>query len=339
MLVLFACCIIYQYVLLQSIEPPTTLIRDANIITSNKYYSRRSIKEEKAGLAVDPPLPQKVISIFGPESSGTTFLWETLSVAVGAIDNVKQLKHDGKQLKTADGEWEIQHLSLPWGWNCDEENYTLPVVEALVPQECFRYELDPSILPGKAQAYFWTLRELRKKKSKMRGQNNKVPSPPAAYYNDTNSKQCRDAAYISEKKDGWSCGATCGVGKYSGYALYPLRFFVNITSHIEWYLKRGVDIKVVLSLRDRTISKRGKKGHCKLPNIGTKEDDLALRLMSDAIRAYGLEPGGGRVLTVSYEGLMELKSIYLHDLYHDLGISSSSTHIPLFKDGNVKHIK
>lgn len=89
-------------------------------------------------------LPKKVISVFGPESSGTTFLSQTFGIAVGAIGDESQPVH--RQSASDDGEWEIQHLSLPWGWEC-EEGKDINVVEALVPEACFRYERDPSLEP------------------------------------------------------------------------------------------------------------------------------------------------------------------------------------------------
>lgn len=92
-------------------------------------------------------LPKKVISVFGPESSGTTFLSQTFGIAVGAIQYLgddAQPVH--RQSATSDGEWEIQHLSLPWGWEC-EEGKDINVVEALVPEACFRYARDPSLEP------------------------------------------------------------------------------------------------------------------------------------------------------------------------------------------------
>ena len=140
---------------------------------------------------------------------------------------------------------------------------------------------------------------------------------------------------ISEEIDSWTRGAKCGIGKYNGYALYPLRFFVNITSHIEWYLSRGVDIKVVLSMRDRSISSRGKlKGHCHLADVARREDEVALDLMAEAIQKYGSSKD--RVNTVSYEGLMGMQQSYLFEVYAQLGIQS--THIPSFYDGNEKYV-
>ena len=96
-------------------------------------------------------LPKRVITIFGPESSGTTFLSTTLGIAIGAFTEhggwwhipawafshtvpdknrkghriYRQRNPTGRwryekdisrRAMTPDGEREIQHISLPWGW-------------------------------------------------------------------------------------------------------------------------------------------------------------------------------------------------------------------------------
>lgn len=80
-------------------------------------------------------LPKRVLTVFGPESSGSTFLASTLGAAAGIIDGV--VETIPRQATSLDGEWEVQHLSLPWGWLC-EEGEDINIVETLVPEECFR---------------------------------------------------------------------------------------------------------------------------------------------------------------------------------------------------------
>ena len=105
-------------------------------------------------------LPKKVIAIFGPESSGTKFLSSTLGVATGAFSSHGQWSHvphkestswvyheyNYRRAMSLDGEWEVQHLSLPWGGHCKDAG-EMNVVEALVPEECFRYESSPEKQP------------------------------------------------------------------------------------------------------------------------------------------------------------------------------------------------
>jgi len=162
---------------------------------------------------------------------------------------------------------------------------------------------------------------------------------------------CREEAHISGKGDAtWTCGTDdCGKGQNEGYTLYPRRFFVNVSSHLDWYLRRGVDITAGLSIRDQSISRAGKERmHCPDAAIGMLEEEKARALMTDALRRYGRKGrirGSGtapvssnqeRTIAVSYEALMSLKEMYLFDIYNILGIDS--TFVPDFKDGNEKYV-
>lgn len=122
-----------------------------------------------------------------------------------------------------------------------------------------------------------------------------------------------------------------------------LLFLYYFKRHIEWYLSRGVDITVVMSTRDTTISHKGKlASHCQSEGTAKMEDEVALNLMADALEKYGKHGSmlgsaeKERVVTVNYESLMKLQDPYLFDLYNELGIKS--THVPQFKDGNVKYV-
>lgn len=209
-------------------------------------------------------LPKRVISVVGPESSGTTLLSTALGVATGAFnpdgewyqipsfgrksrllidpseldfskDVIKKMDFKEtvtRRVNSLDGV-EIQHLSLPWGWIC-EGITRVDVVEALVPEECFRYERAPNMDPHFAEGYFWSEHSKRKKMQgkKRQGLSNRRLSENI-YFSDEDvikMAKCRDEARISEDSEEYSCGATCGTGNYDGFALYPQRFSINITS-------------------------------------------------------------------------------------------------------------
>jgi RecA/RadA recombinase len=279
-------------------------------------------------------LPKKVITVVGPESSGSTFLATTLAAAAGAGLGIT--KKVNRRARTVDGKYEIQHLSLPWGWICESnsgDEIAVNIVDAMVPGECFRYELAPSLDPVIAEQVW--IAEQRKGTSRTL----KVARDGPQTYNEAQVlQQCRDKVFISEESN-LSCGAKCGSGVHNGYTLYPRRFSVNITSHIEWYLQRGVDVTVVLSTRDRSISKRGKENaHCKMKDVGQREDEVAMELMKEGLEKYG--PFGsierGRVIVSSYEALMSMKKEFLFGLYKQLRINS--TYVPIFIDGNEKYV-
>ena len=195
--------------------------------------------------------------------------------------------------------------------NCELADRTI-TVEALVPEPCFRFK-HRSTFPH----------ELERK-------------APAG---------CRNEAHISGSSDNaWTCGTNnCGHDENDGFVLYPKRFFVNISSHLEWYFQRGVDITAVLSVRDKSISRAGKaRMHCKDVKIGLMEEEKARTLMGEALRKHGgLKSSNGnankeRVVVVSYEALMILKDSYLLDIYKRLGIDSA--YMPEFNDGNEKYV-
>ena len=301
--------------------------------SQNLTLTRKKQLEQRRNKALHSFLPKRLITVVGPESSGTTFLSTTLAAAagLGAKKNVQG------RARALDGSIEIQHLSLPWGWRCaankfDDLDPSINIVEALVPEECFRYELAPSLDHSIAEQIFMR-----------RGDGQEIDTIKVASEGPQTEtevlalQQCRNKVYISEESN--YCGAKCGEGVFNGYALYPRRFSVNITSHIEWYLQRGVDVTVIMSVRDRSISERGKENlHCKVKNVRRREDEVALDLMTEGLEKYGLFGSieRNRVIVSSYEVLMSLKNEYLLYLYKQLRINS--TYVPSYFDGNMKYV-
>lgn len=139
----------------------------------------------------------------------------------------------------------------------------------------------------------------------------------------------------------------CGETKYRGrsrrrvvrkpfsmiFVRYPHRYFVNISSHIQWYRERGVHATAVIIMRDSTIALIGKASHCPNEQVAAKQNEHAWELAREAI--IRLDPSNEIVL-VSYEGLMSLHETYLFDFYRRLGINSIN--VPDFEDGNAKYV-
>ena len=281
--------------------------------------------ERHSGTNWNSILPKRVITIFGAESSGTTFLGTTLAIAAGVIEESEGLVGGARN---ANGSIEMQHLSLPWGSHCESETDLVRVVDAMVPVECSRledHEVKKKKTKKKKKKTPWMWMEKFK-----RGNQRRLSSGDVRQI-------CRhEVSIFNESK---SCGAKCGVGELNGYALYPRRFSVNITSHIDWYLQRGVDVTVIISTRDKSISMQGKKkNHCNFKDAREHEDEMALEIMREGLEKYG--PFGSiekdRVIVSPYEALMGLQNEYLFDLYKQLGIKS--TYIPSYKDGNKKYV-
>ena len=153
-------------------------------------------------------LPRRVITVFSIDTS--EFLFTTIANASGAFPKGgqwDQMNNDmvykdtiERSMRSLDGEVRVQHIILPAGnKECDT---TATTVDALVPSECAlglhtvnRQNLDSFI-----------------------------------------AEQCRDKVFISEENTRpgakWTCGAKCGSEEADGYAIYPSRFFVNISSHM-----------------------------------------------------------------------------------------------------------
>jgi hypothetical protein len=109
---------------------------------------------------------------------------------------------------------------------------------------------------------------------------------------------------------------------------YPGRFFVNITSHIQWYRSKGVEATAILVLRDDSIHTFSKRRRIQRNSSqAALEDEHGKNLI---VEAMNLLPASQH-LVVSYEALMSLRGQYLMHFYDLLGINS--TFVPVFIDG------
>eukprot|EP00581_Thalassiosira_minuscula_P028166 CAMPEP_0183757886 /NCGR_PEP_ID=MMETSP0739-20130205/6039_1 /TAXON_ID=385413 /ORGANISM="Thalassiosira miniscula, Strain CCMP1093" /LENGTH=410 /DNA_ID=CAMNT_0025995395 /DNA_START=101 /DNA_END=1333 /DNA_ORIENTATION=+ len=339
-----------------SIHDPIT----SSILSSSLPKSSSSSSSSSSSI-----LSKRLITVFGTESSGSTFLATTLGIASGAFPSngtyvtLKSDRHNNpgrtivervvaRSARSEDGSIEVQHLSLPWGFwgskkrNCDLSASTI-TVDAFVPEPCFRFDYEST----------WPHRLAEKAPAGCRDE---------AHISQTNNNHNNNHNVVNSSSESsgngdirWTCGSnTCGQNENDGYAIYPRRFYVNISSHLEWYLARGVDVTAVLSVRDRSTSRAGKmRAHCKDESISVKEEERARAILSESLRRYGRlgrwgESGAmiphnkknvkeDRVVVVSYEALMALQESYLFDIYKMLGINS--TYVPEFKDGNEKYFK
>ena len=136
---------------------------------------------------------------------------------------------------------------------------------------------------------------------------------------------------LAERPFPEACRLEAGV---NDFVVYPTRFFINVTSHIQWYRERGVEATAVIMMRDSSISQISKvRSRCPNKNVAEEQNEHARQLMREAIDK--LNPSSEIVL-VSYEGLISLRESYLYDIYRRLGINS--TYAPSFQDANAKYI-
>jgi hypothetical protein len=241
-------------------------------------------------------LPKRLITVFGTESSGSTFLATAFGIAAG----VKTANDDTPlSFRSADAERnvEIQHISLPTGYgpnadNCKQLKAGAPTSAGTVPV------LVPEVCSVFSPTNPW--------EQLARARSPKKTLPEA----------CREEAGLDD------------------FVVYPRRYFVNVTSHIQWYRDRGVEATAVLMIRDPSISTISKvSSHCPQEKVALEQNEHARQLMREAIDK--LDPFS-EVILVSYEGIVSLQESYLFGIYRQLGINS--TYIPSFKDGNAKYV-
>jgi hypothetical protein len=221
-------------------------------------------------------LPERIITVFGLESSGTTFVHKTLAKAL------RLGQRQGGEYTNADQSIWVQHISLPFG---SFSKATVGFAGRFEP-----LEVVPVFVPEKC--------------SQPQGRSPPRPAP----------KECEPF----------------------GPKLIPRpgRFFVNVTSHIQWYRERGVDARAVVVVRDPSLHFKGiLKTHCPNETAAYEQFVTGRALLKHAMQH--LDP-----VVVSYEALMTLQTKYLQEIYNELNISTSSLKAyqqPTFSNGNVKY--
>ena len=108
----------------------------------------------------------------------------------------------------------------------------------------------------------------------------------------------------------------------------PTRYFVNITSHIQWYRRLGVEVYPVMVVRDPSFHFKGVlKLHIQRPNVAYHQYLVGREIMLESLQE--------KPLLVSYETLLTLQKEYLETIYEQLNITSD--YVPNFKNGNLKY--
>jgi hypothetical protein len=241
-------------------------------------------------------LPKRLITVFGTESSGSTFTATAIGIATG-VKNPNDKNGLGFRSWDFERNVEVQHISLPTGYG--------PTADI-----CFQQQF--GVMPTETQ----TLPVVLPAPCMVVPEKNKEQYARAQVKNRAFPEACREEAGLED------------------FVIYPTRFFVNVTSHIQWYRERGVEATAVVIMRDASISKISKiQSHCPLKEVAEQQNEHARQLMTEAIDK--LDPSR-EVVLVSYEGMMSLGRSYLLDIYRQLGINS--TYTPSFKDGNAKYV-
>lgn len=110
----------------------------------------------------------------------------------------------------------------------------------------------------------------------------------------------------------------------------PARYFVDITSHVQWYRAFGVDVYPIMVVRDPSNHFYGvTKTHCLNDTAAYSQYEMGRDIMVHSMKT--VQP-----IIVSYEMLMTLQEEYLVHVYNQTNIHTSF--MPKFKNGNLKHL-
>ena len=192
---------------------------------------------ENHGSHHDGRIPRRLISVFGLESSGTTFVFDTIREAMKLPHKV------GDEGYNLDRSTMVQHVSLPTG-SYFQKRYDEKRLEE---------EFDPVVVP------YAVPRECRE----FVGRPNTVTLP--SHHN------C--APYAPDFIIGGGEGRR-----------HPTRYFVNITSHIEWYESHGTTVTALIVFRDTSIHFRGVlQKHCKNETAAYEQYQRGLSVIQDAL--------------------------------------------------------
>ena len=303
----------------------------------------------------------RLVTVVGLESSGTTFVATTIAKALGYTKtNSKDLFHNMLTIEipstSANDDFTtttpprtttwVQHVSLPSGFFREhqegfERRFELPpTVPVIVPDECK--------IPGRYP--YQPLQAVE-----VRSPQNIVASGSRNVRSSSSGNRMKRPAYTK----------TCREVLHMDYLMeYPKRYFVNLTSHVRWYQDRHVDATVVVVVRDQSLHFRGiLKTHC-TNATAAQEQFLHGRYLIEEAMTQLQQPHRQRpirdpyhqtneqgevelqqftnydhneLIVVSYETLMTLQEAYLFDLYEQLGMLDA-TYIPEFVDGNAKYV-
>lgn len=123
----------------------------------------------------------------------------------------------------------------------------------------------------------------------------------------------------------------------------PSRYFVNISTHVQWYRNLGVKVVPIMVVRDPSFHFHGilqaRPGHCRNETAAWLQYETGREILLQSMSS--IHKGGGAgvdPIIVSYETLMTLQDDYLRTvLYPELNLTNA-TYLPRFRDGNLKHV-
>ena len=260
-----------------------------------------------ASVLSSPILPKRLILVVGLESSGTKYLTKSIAIAAGAVNPDDPGDYHGRkdELKHSSG-IEVQHISLPFSSKCTTAEYSgRPVTKNFL-----MHSFTMQFIPPRECGFCGT----------KKGEHNRLWIP-SNFDNEARvlPQGCRDAGL-------------------NDFVRSPDRFFLNISSHIQWYLDHGVEATAVILDRDQTIQKTSKSmKHCSDAGMAEMENSVGERIILEAIDKLDQQSEKPNLIMASYEMIVHLGNPYVLSIYKKLGIQSDI--VEPIRDGNERYVK
>ena len=342
--------------------------RSVVVLLKNFHFGNKNSKNNHYSPYHDKILPRTLYVVYGLESSGTTLMVDTLTKA---LQLPVQLRQGHDTVESLSRGIHIQHLSLPMGvdgvddsleenekWEEDEgdrgsSKLDLPIIDVYLPKRCHVYQdesRNSNTIAGSSEE---SSTRTRRRKASASTATRTLTTLPV-------SDLCRPLLHQTTNTkatgNGRSEDATAVVA--SSPAKFS-RYFVNITSHIQWYRDRGVVVYPILVVRDplyriRSVLKNhllasssgsgmgssgkkmgGKNNKKKQIQKSIRQYETGQQIIQQSIKQFSqysqqqqneLKEQPGLVI-VSYESLMTIGPTYLtHMIYPQLGIFNKETH-------------
>jgi hypothetical protein len=297
-----------------------------NFVDNSNGHARRRRQAKSTHVSVNDPhhiLPTTLYVVYGLEGSGTTLMTDTLAKALKLPVHLRS-GHD--TVESMARSIHIQHLSLPMGARAvpddnddgsrrqQQQQQQLPIVDVFLPKRC--HVATENFIYTAATSSSATVSST---------QEIPIRTPEV----------CRSFV-----------GPTMPAGSNSQ------RYFVNVTSHVQWYRDRGVIAYPVLVVRDPSYRYQSVIQNHEPNRVNAiQQYTIGQHLIEQSICEFAPPAHGDghddcdrqqqpSLVIVSYESLMTIGSTYLtHMIYPQLGIydNDNDMYTPMLKNGNLKY--
>lgn len=340
---------------LRSLKEPQNENKNLNVVdgTENTNNENKSSVGNKFNY---PMLPQRIYTIVGLESSGTSFTARAIKMALGIRKTREAHKYyplfpqererTEPDLDSESDPVQVQHFSLPWGSSCDAVKET-PIVDVVLPTPCTRDHQDNvehvyhcnamadelfGFRPNGKPVQYPPRYNLDIVSHKMWYDAHGVDQWIVIVMRDPDisaaarrSSHCKDLDRLKEEEE---AGTDIILDAINKFVLGVNERRVTRDTYKFWYAKNFNS-----DAAPGVIVKKNVRG-----GGGENQEDRRKLQMSPVNGSAGtLLPKGDNVVLVSYESMLKLGDLYLKMLFEALEIETD--YIPHVKNGNSKYVK